>query len=46
MCELKAAGKSEEVAALAKGPRFICGNCGNKANEEGGLCAPGPLQDG
>ena len=45
MCELKAAGKSEEVAALATGPSYVCGNCGNKANKEGGLCAPGPLQD-
>lgn len=45
MCELKAAGKNEEVAELAKTPSYICGNCGNKANAAGGLCAPGPLQD-
>jgi len=44
MCELKAAGKNEEVAELAKSPSYICGNCGNKANKAGGLCAPGPLQ--
>lgn len=44
ICELKSAGKNEEVAKLTKSPSHICGNCGNKASEAGALCAPGPLQ--
>lgn len=45
MCELKAAGKTEEIKRLAKDPKFICGNCGNTANSEGALCAPGPFHE-
>lgn len=43
LCELKTAGKSEEVAALEVNPQFVCNNCGNKSNSEGSLCAPGPI---
>lgn len=43
LCELKKAGKSEEIKKLLHNPRFICGNCGQKANIEGALCAPGPF---
>lgn len=43
MCELKSAGKIEKVHALEENPLFVCGNCGNKSNTEGTLCAPGPL---
>lgn len=44
LCELKAAGRHDEVAALTSAPGFVCGNCGSKANSAGALCAPGPLQ--
>lgn len=43
LCELKTAGKSEEVATLEVNPQFVCNNCGNKSNAEGSLCAPGPI---
>jgi hypothetical protein len=43
MCELKLAGKKKEVKKMEANPAFICGNCGNVSNSEGGLCAPGPL---
>lgn len=42
ICELKAAGRHAEIENLAVEPRFVCGNCGSKANQEGALCAPGP----
>lgn len=45
LCELTKSGKTDEVSALQKEPQFICGNCGQKANTEGVLCAPGPFQD-
>lgn len=44
MCQLKLAGRMEEVESLQKNPSFICGNCGNPSNAEGALCAPGPLE--
>lgn len=44
ICELTKAGKKDKIEELQQHPRFICGNCGNKANEEGALCAPGPFQ--
>lgn len=44
MCELKAAGKTDEIARLQKNPKFVCGNCGVEASEEGALCAPGPKE--
>lgn len=43
LCELKSAKKTDQVAKLTVEPKYICGNCGNTANEEGALCAPGPL---
>ena len=43
MCELKTANKLEEVEKLQENPKYVCGNCGNTANTEGALCAPGPL---
>jgi hypothetical protein len=45
ICELTRAGKLDQVAALQKDPVFICNNCGNLANQEGALCAPGPYHD-
>jgi hypothetical protein len=45
LCELKSAKKMDQVEKLTADPKFICGNCGNTANKEGALCAPGPLQD-
>ncbi len=44
LCELKSAGKKEEVQGLEENPLFVCGNCGNESNTEGALCAPGPLE--
>jgi hypothetical protein len=44
MCQLKSAGKLDEVERLARNPAFICGNCGHSSNTEGALCAPGPLE--
>lgn len=44
MCQLKLTGKLDEVEKMLKNPYFICGNCGNIANAEGALCAPGPLE--
>ena len=43
MCELRLAGKKEALEKLAVKPKYICGNCFTKANEQGALCAPGPL---
>ncbi|MDJ0621995.1 MAG: hypothetical protein QNJ17_03450 [Desulfocapsaceae bacterium] len=43
LCELKLAKNTDKVAQLSENPKFVCGNCGNKANKEGALCAPGPL---
>jgi len=43
MCELRLAGKTDELARLQKDVKFVCGNCGNTANEMGALCAPGPI---
>ncbi|MBW6508521.1 MAG: hypothetical protein K0A94_03150 [Desulfuromonadales bacterium] len=45
LCELKAAGRYDEIERLVVAPRFICGNCGSKANEAGAVCAPGPWQE-
>ncbi|MBU1564757.1 MAG: hypothetical protein KJ630_03910 [Proteobacteria bacterium] len=45
ICELTKAGKAEEIIDLQKIPQFICGNCGQKANTPGALCAPGPFQE-
>lgn len=45
ICELTKAGKTEEIASLQQNPQFICGNCGQKANIAGALCAPGPSHD-
>jgi hypothetical protein len=45
LCELKSAKKLDKVKQLSENPKFICGNCGNSANQQGALCAPGPLQD-
>ena len=44
-CELKAAGRYDDIAAFAAPPLFVCGNCGHKANKAGVLCAPGPYQE-
>ncbi len=43
LCELLAAGKTDEVAKLQEAPKFVCNNCGKEANTEGALCAPGPM---
>lgn len=45
ICELSKAGKIEEISNLQHHPKFICGNCGQKAEVEGALCAPGPFHD-
>ncbi len=45
LCELKTANNQTKIKELEKNPKFICGNCGNKANQQGALCAPGPIQD-
>lgn len=42
ICQLEQAGKTEELNKLQENPRFVCNNCGKKANEEGALCSPGP----
>ncbi len=44
ICELTKAGKTDVVKKLQHNPTFICGNCAQKANDEGSLCAPGPFQ--
>ncbi len=43
ICELTKSGKTEEILDLQKIPQFVCGNCGQKANIPGALCAPGPF---
>lgn len=43
LCELQADGKADKAAKLQDNPKFVCNNCGQKANQEGALCAPGPL---
>lgn len=43
LCELRLAGRDQELAGLQANPLFVCGNCGGTANQEGALCAPGPL---
>ena len=45
ICELTKAGKTEDIEKLSKNPQYICGNCGNKANTDGALCAPGPFHN-
>lgn len=45
ICELTKAGKIEEIINLQQNLKFICGNCGQKADVEGALCAPGPFHD-
>jgi hypothetical protein len=45
ICELTKAGKYAEIQELQRHPKFICGNCGQKAETEGVLCAPGPFHD-
>lgn len=42
ICELMKNNKKEKIAELTQNPRFVCNNCGQKANQEGALCAPGP----
>lgn len=44
MCELQYAERQDEIDRLSKDPKFVCGNCGTMANEQGALCAPGPLE--
>jgi len=44
ICELQKAGKKEQIDMLQQNPEFVCGNCGQKTNSEGSVCAPGPLQ--
>jgi len=44
ICELTKAGKIQEIETLRHNPQFVCGNCGQKANTQGALCAPGPFQ--
>lgn len=45
LCELKKAGKKDAIAEFRKNPVFVCNNCGEKANTQGALCAPGPFHD-
>lgn len=45
ICELTKAGKVTEIEALKQNPTFICGNCAQKANTKGALCAPGPFHN-
>lgn len=45
ICELKKAGKIQAIEDLQANPTFVCNNCGNIANKEGSLCAPGPYHD-
>lgn len=43
LCQLRVAGKLDEIEKLKKNPSHICGNCGKTANSQGALCAPGPM---
>ncbi|WP_136809432.1 hypothetical protein [Desulfosediminicola flagellatus] len=43
MCELRLAGRDKEIEKYSKDPKYVCGNCGTQSNEQGALCAPGPL---
>jgi hypothetical protein len=45
ICELTKAKKKAAIESLQDKPEFICGNCGQKANAAGSLCAPGPFHD-
>ena len=42
LCELVKHEQRDKIEKLMTNPRFICNNCGQKANKEGALCAPGP----
>ena len=42
ICELKTAGKTDDIERLQTNSSYVCNNCGAEANEEGALCAPGP----
>lgn len=44
LCELKSANNIDKVKKFEENPQYICGNCGNTANIQGALCAPGPLK--
>jgi hypothetical protein len=45
ICELVKGEKKDKMEKLMTNPRFICNNCGQKANIEGALCAPGPYHN-
>lgn len=45
ICELIKNEQRDKVEKLTVHPRFICNNCGQKANQEGALCAPGPFHN-
>lgn len=43
MCELRLAGREERIKELESEPKYVCGNCGARANDMDALCAPGPI---
>ena len=45
LCQLKRAGRVEEIARRSSRPAFICFNCGSQANRAVDLCNPGGLPD-
>jgi len=45
ICELKKADQAEKIAELQNYPKFICNNCGEKTNQQGAVCAPGPYHN-
>ncbi|MGW8194209.1 MAG: hypothetical protein ACWGOX_08090 [Desulforhopalus sp.] len=45
LCELAKKAQGDKIEQLKANPRFICGNCGQKANQQGALCAPGPYHN-
>lgn len=40
MCRLARKGKVEKAGELAKGAKYICGNCFRAAADEANLCKP------
>lgn len=43
MCQLKSAGRMEEIDLHLAKPTVVCGKCGARADEGAYLCNPRPL---
>ncbi|BCR03660.1 hypothetical protein DESUT3_07290 [Desulfuromonas versatilis] len=43
MCALKKNNMTDEMKKRSSNPKFVCGNCGAKANEASHVCKPQPM---